>query len=108
MWAGDRLKKSNDITSRSHIAWRLDENWEAAQRRATQEEWAIEKPKLEDARNARGVYSIDPSDEIHKNMNQKCKAKVVDTNGSCDAMQKSALMLYSANRCIKNRKNQKI
>ena len=34
------------------------------------------------------IYSIDPSDEDDKDIIKKCKAKVGDTNGSCDAMQK--------------------
>ena len=46
----------------------------AAQRREKQE-WAIEKPKLEHARDLRGVYSIDPSDE-YKDVIKNAKRKL--------------------------------
>ena len=52
-------------------------------------ERAIEKPKLEHARDLIGIYSIDPSEEEHKDIrhHKKRKTKVGDTNGSCNAMQ---------------------
>ena len=45
----------------------------AAQRREKQE-WAIEKPKLEHARDLRGICSIDPSDEEYKDIIKSAKA----------------------------------
>ena len=46
----------------------------AAQKKE-QQEWAIEKPKLENARNLKGIHSIDPKDEeynyIIKNTRKK-------------------------------------
>ena len=35
----------------------------------------------------RGICSIDPNDEDYKDIIKKCKTKVGDTSGSCDAMQ---------------------
>ena len=32
------------------------------------QEWAIENPKLEHARDVRGSYSVDPSDEEYKDI----------------------------------------
>ena len=43
---------------------------------------------------AQMFFGQDPSDEIYKNITQKCKAKVVDTIGSRDAMQKSVLPYF--------------
>ena len=63
MWSGVRLTKIQTTSRPDHIwpdAWtRIGK---AAQRREKQE-WAIEKPKLEYARNLKDIYSIDPSDE---------------------------------------------
>ena len=63
MWSGDRLTKIQTTSRPDHIwpdAWtRIGK---AAQRREKQE-WAIEKPKLERARDLRGISPIDPSDE---------------------------------------------
>ena len=54
----------------------------------------------------RGIYSIGPSDEEYKDIIKKCKAKVGDIKGSCDAMQKSVLPgMHTGNRCLKNRKS---
>ena len=51
------------------------------------QEWTIEKPKLESARDLRGVYSIDPIDEedkdILKNARRKLQtSKAVASQGS--------------------------
>ena len=47
----------------------------AAQRREKQE-WAIEKPKLEHARDLRVIYSIDPSDEEYKDIIKNARRKL--------------------------------
>ena len=55
----------------------------AAQRREKRE-WAIEKPKLEHARKLRGDYSIDPSDEEHKDIMKNARRKLATSKA--DAM----------------------
>ena len=68
MWSGERLTKMQTTSRPDHIsphAWtRIGK---PAQRREEQE-WAIEKPKLEDARHLRGICSIDPSDADYKDI----------------------------------------
>ena len=48
---------------------------DAAKKKAKQR-WAIEKPKLVNARQFRGVYSIDPSDEEYKDIIQNARRKL--------------------------------
>ena len=61
----------------------------AAQRRE-KHEWAIEKPKLDCARNLRGIYSVDPSDENYKNIIKNARRKF-ETNGSSNATYKASI-----------------
>ena len=60
---GRRLTRKQ-TTSRPHLLW--PEIWkdmsEALKRRENQK-WAIEKPKLDNARKLRGIYFFDPADE---------------------------------------------
>ena len=67
MWSGRGLTKIQATTRPDHV-W--PEVWakigEAAQNREKQE-WAKEKPKLNNARRLRGTYFIDPDDEEFRN-----------------------------------------
>ena len=76
MWSVERLTNIQ-TTSRSDHVW-LDA-WtrigKAAQRREKQE-WAIEKPKLELARDLRENCSIDPSDEEYKGIIKNARRKL--------------------------------
>ena len=47
-------------------------------REEQKQEWAIEKPKLDNARSLRGIYSIHPDDEEYKDI-QKCEEKIGKT-----------------------------
>ena len=76
MWSGERLTKIRATTRPANV-W--PEVWskmgKAAQKR--EEEWAIEKPKLNNARRLRGICFIDPEDgeygEKLKNARRKFK-----------------------------------
>ena len=76
MWSGWRLTKIQTTSRPDHI-W--PDAWmsigKAAQRREKQE-WAIEKPKREYARNLRETYSIDPSDEKYKDDIKNARRKL--------------------------------
>ena len=49
--------------------------------------WAIDKPKLDNARRLRGIYFIDPEDLEFKEIIEKSKKKIGNTNGSIYALQ---------------------
>ena len=61
-WSGERLTMKQ-TTSRPDYSW--PEIWkdmsEAAQRKEKQK-WAVEEPKLDNARRLRGIYFIDPAE----------------------------------------------
>ena len=40
----------------------MDQDWKSRSEEREKQEWAIEKPKLDNARRLRGIYLIDPDD----------------------------------------------
>ena len=75
LWSGGRLTRKQ-LTSRPDHLW--PELWRGMSKNAKPREkrkWAIEKPKLDNARRLRGIYFIDPEDmefnEIIKNARRK-------------------------------------
>ena len=72
----ERLTKIQTTSRPDHI-W--PDTWtrsgKATQRREKQE-WAIEKPKPEHARDLRGNYSIHPRDEEHKDIIKNARRKL--------------------------------
>ena len=111
MWSWRRLTKIQTTTRQDH-SW--PEAWsrigKAAQKKEKQE-WAIEKPKLENARNLRGIYSIDPNDEeynhVMKNARKKLETPVADPmpcRRSESSMVTGAVNLKRAKASEKNRK----
>ena len=66
VWSGERLTKIQTTTRPDHV-WQ--EVWtkigKSAEKREKQE-WANEKPKLDNARQMRGIYFIDLEDEEFK------------------------------------------
>ena len=52
-------KTASDIQARSFMARTMDEEWQRMLLRE-KHKWAIEKPKLDNARRLRGIYFIDP------------------------------------------------
>ena len=47
-----------------------------ASKRKEKQQWAIEKPKLDNARRLRGIYFIDPKDEEFKDTTQYVRRKL--------------------------------
>ena len=50
------------------------------------QQWAVEKPKLDNARKLRGIYFIDPDDKEFKETNKKRNEKVGTFHGSSHAL----------------------
>ena len=65
-WSGERLMRKQ-TTSHPDDVW--PDMWkfmsDAAKKKA-QQRWAIEKPKLDNARQSRGIFFIEPNDEEFK------------------------------------------
>ena len=60
-----------------------------ASKRKYKQKWAIQKPKLDNARRLRGIYFIDPDDEDFKDIMKKCAWKVGISDASRNALQTS-------------------
>ena len=73
MWSGRRLTRKQ-LTSRPDHLW--PERWRGMSKNAKLREkhkWAIEKPKLDNARRLRGIYFIDPEDMKFKEIFQNAR-----------------------------------
>ena len=69
-WSGERLTRKQ-TTSRPVKVW--PEVWKhmsEASKRKERQRWAIEKPRLDNARRLRGIFFIDPdADQLKRKMN---------------------------------------
>ena len=66
-------KKTNDLQARHFVARDLEMS--DASKRKEKQKWAIEKPKLDNARRLRGIYSIDPDDEVFNDIMKNARRK---------------------------------
>ena len=76
MWSRGRLTK-RQATSRPDHLW--PELWRGSARNAKlreQHKWAIEKPKLDNARRLRGIYFIDPEAKEFKETTKNARRKL--------------------------------
>ena len=65
-WSGRRLTRKQ-TTSRPDNVWPdMWKHMSDASKRKEKQKWAIEKPKLDNARRLRGIYFIDSEDEEFK------------------------------------------
>ena len=86
IWSGERLTK-RQATSRPDHLW--PELWRGMARNAKLREkhkWAIEKPKLDNARRLRGICFIDFEDKEFKETIRNAR-KTGNINGSRHALQ---------------------
>ena len=76
MWSGEGLTKIQTTTRPDHVwpeVWR--KIGKAAQNREKQE-WAKQKPKLDNDRKMRGLYFVDPDDEEYKEILKNAMRKL--------------------------------
>ena len=76
MWCGRRLTKRQVTSTPDHLWLKL---WTKLARNAKLKEkhkWAIEKPKLDNARRLQGIYFIDPEDKEFKETIKKARKKL--------------------------------
>ena len=66
------------------------DNWidmSKAVKKKEKQEWAMEKPKVDNARKLRGICFIDPEDEEYKETIKKRKEEIGSSYGSGYALQ---------------------
>ena len=83
---GRQTKIQTNHPTRSYLARSLDKNWESCSEKEKQER-AIEKPKLDNARNLRGICSIDTNDEEYNHVMKNARKKL-EIPGGPHAVQK--------------------
>ena len=75
-WSRERLTRKQ-TTSRPDTVW--PDMWKGmsdASKRKTKQTWAVEKPKLDNARRQRGIFSVEPDDEEFKRTMKKARRKL--------------------------------
>ena len=75
-WSRRRLARKQ-TTSRPDTLWPdISKDMSDASKRREKQKWAIEKPKLDNARKLRGVYFIEPADEEFKETMKNARRKL--------------------------------
>ena len=105
---GETDKNPNDITSRSHMAWRLDKNWRSRSNKRKTRMGNRETESRTRQRFERNLFYGSEWRRIQRH-HWQCKAKVGDIKGSCNAIEKRvSSTMHTGNHCFKNRKSQSI
>ena len=71
-WFGERLTRKQ-TTSRPDNLWK---NMSGAATRKAKQKWTIEKPKLDNARQLRGIFFIEPNDAEFKHTMKNARRKL--------------------------------
>ena len=75
-WSAERLSRKR-TTSRPDNVWPdMWKHMSDASKRKAKQKWAIEKPKLDNARKLRGIFFIEPEDEDFKNIMKNARRKL--------------------------------
>ena len=75
-WSGERLTKKQ-TTSRPDNVWPdMWKHMSDASKRKAKQKWAIEIPKLHNARQLRGIFFIEPEDDEFKQTTRKFRRKL--------------------------------
>ena len=62
-WSGKRLTRKQTTSRPDTLSPEMWKHMSDASKRKEEQKWAIEKPKLDNARRLRGIYFIDPGDK---------------------------------------------
>ena len=73
MWSGGRLTKIHTTTRPDHVWPEVRTKIGKPAQNREKQEWAKEKPKLDNARKPTGIHHIDPDDEEHKEILKHAK-----------------------------------
>ena len=76
LYAGRRLTKNKQLPALIICGLKFGQECQKAAQKKEKEEWAIVKPKLDNARNLRGTYFIDPEDEECQETIKNARKKV--------------------------------
>ena len=100
--------KSDDVTSRSFLAWSLDKNWESrSKKRKTR--WALKKKKLKYARSLRKfIPLIRVMKTTRTSLRMRDEKLEMHVAPAMPCIKNDFQSLQSGNRCFKNSQSQSI
>ena len=75
-WSGRRLTKKQTTPRPDNVWPDMWKHMSDASKRKEKQKWAIEKPKLDNARRWRGVFFIEPDDEEFKRILKNARRKL--------------------------------
>ena len=75
MWSGERLTKRQATSRSDHLCPELWTEWARNAKLREKHKWAIEKPKLDNARKSRAIYFIDYEDKEFKETMRNARKK---------------------------------
>ena len=75
-WSGKRLTREQTTSRPETLSPEIWKDMSDASQREEKQKWAIEKPKLNNARRLRGIYFIDPDDEEFKDIMKNASRKL--------------------------------
>ena len=74
-WSGERLTRKQTASRHDNVWPQMSKHMSDAAKKRAKQKWAIEEPKLDNARQMRGIFFIEPDDEefrlIVKNARRK-------------------------------------
>ena len=65
-WSGKRLTRKQTTSRPDNVCPEMWTHMSDAAKKKAKQRWAIEKPKLDNVRQLRGIFFIDPNDEEFK------------------------------------------
>ena len=75
-WSGERLTRKQTTSRPDTLFPEIWKDMSDASKRKQKQKWAIEKPKLDNARKLRGIYFIDPDDGEFKDIMKNARGKL--------------------------------
>ena len=75
-WSGRRLTRKQTTSTPNKLWPEMWKHLSDASKRKAKQKWAIEKPKLDNAKKLRGIYFIDSEDEEFKNIMKNARRKL--------------------------------
>ena len=73
-WETDQ--ETNDLKTRHNVWPDVWKHMSDVSKRKEKQKWAIENPKLDNARRLRGIYFIDPDDEEFKTTKKNARRRL--------------------------------
>ena len=75
-WSGERLTRIQTTSRPDNVCPDMWKHMSDAAKSKAKQKWAVEKPKLDNARQLRGIFFIEPDDEEFKHTMKNARRKL--------------------------------